>query len=1020
MATRAVSGQQEGTSPAGSPQNDSSVELEESPEHTQLAQIDQEFQQVRCLGHGAFGSVFLAKKRSGRLVALKFMRFELDGDEEEEEEKFNRELDSVSQLDDDHASSSDENRALSIVFFEDWFTGPGFGCFVMKYADGGTLAQEIESKLDQDPYAERRIAWYALQLSSALAFAHERGVAHHDVKSSNVLIDRSDGGKLLLADFGSAVAPGEESVGFSEIYASPELQAAHARSDYSGLDVEKIDAFGLGCIMYEMLCCKKLVDLTDEQTLAEYINERQSVNAALDLPCLRLPWLPQPNRNNGTDGNSQRHIVGYSDALRNLVKLLLDPMPTERWAPSQIEKPLQEDPRSPLLADTVVAAKTALPGAPVTIDNVQLGMFVQSGPDWTPTETDSYQPENGSIGVVVRLDPDGGYTDVAFPPMSVLEVPKAICCRIGARNKYELRVGPESVAGSETRMANGIVLKGDANTNLSLGQTIYGCFVVVGVHERNNNMVFVAPKVKRVIPPIPVGIPNAPVHLARGVPPRKPIPPPDSWEMNNGVLVEVVDTNERELVLKPFHSIVGGMDTMACRVESIKRVQSAAMWKRYASQRERVAEQNWGIVNEKRLFLGTLTESPIPDLVYSISKYDELFSTTQGFFLVESSASSHQNAYLMPNNGGEIRQLVLSRVALGRVDEREINEPDVPPHELHYHSTCKRGANQSKIYSIRRPSQSFPEYVITYRVLSSSSRRIVRARRQPGQSPGGTVPTTNYFPGGAYGTRPRRSRNSNYRRQHHHTRVLSSPAGSPVNTIRERPTRRVPAVNRQSSLNSNTDDSAATDVAVAGRRQSQRVHQQQYSSNVQFEQRRVPNVEQQSATESNRSGSNRSNMGGHEHTIRNTRHRARIPQSSLASSQHTSPLLDSPRASRTVQRTPTHASSRRPAGGQVARSGRVSDEANTLVKEMDSLLVREKSPASKQASSSPSESSANTKMCVICWENPVSHILVPCGHPCLCQTCATSKTLKKLRYKCPECRGKIRESVKFYGRVVED
>ena len=46
-------------------------------------------------------------------------------------------------------------------------------------------------------------------------------MAHHDVKSSNILIDASAGGKLLLADFGTALKPGEETVGFTRSYASP-------------------------------------------------------------------------------------------------------------------------------------------------------------------------------------------------------------------------------------------------------------------------------------------------------------------------------------------------------------------------------------------------------------------------------------------------------------------------------------------------------------------------------------------------------------------------------------------------------------------------------------------------------------------------------------------------------------------------------------------------------------------------------------------------------------------------------
>jgi hypothetical protein len=58
------------------------------------------------------------------------------------------------------------------------------------------------------------------------------------------------------------------------------------------------------------------------------------------------------------------------------------------------------------------------------------------------------------------------------------------------------------------------------------------------------------------------------------------------------------------------------------------------------------------------------------------------------------------------------------------------------------------------------------------------------------------------------------------------------------------------------------------------------------------------------------------------------------------------------------------------------------------------------------------------KVCVVCLERPVCRLLVPCGHPCLCQVCSTEQGLKKLRHKCPECRSAIRETVVFYGKVM--
>jgi len=76
--------------------------------------------------------------------------------------------------------------------------------------------------------------------------------------------------------------------------------------------------------------------------------------------------------------------------------------------------------------------------------------------------------------------------------------------------------------------------------------------------------------------------------------------------------------------------------------------------------------------------------------------------------------------------------------------------------------------------------------------------------------------------------------------------------------------------------------------------------------------------------------------------------------------------------------------------------------------------------AASATAESKNDSSSNTKLCVICWDRPVSYILIPCGHPCLCDVCATNKSIEKLKRKCPQCRGQIKRVNRFYGRVVED
>ena len=62
----------------------------------------------------------------------------------------------------------------------------------------------------------------------------------------------------------------------------------------------------------------------------------------------------------------------------------------------------------------------------------------------------------------------------------------------------------------------------------------------------------------------------------------------------------------------------------------------------------------------------------------------------------------------------------------------------------------------------------------------------------------------------------------------------------------------------------------------------------------------------------------------------------------------------------------------------------------------------------------------STKSCVVCLEEDVNHVIIPCGHICLCQKCAKSNVLRKMNKRCPECRGKMEKVYRVYGRIVEN
>ena len=58
------------------------------------------------------------------------------------------------------------------------------------------------------------------------------------------------------------------------------------------------------------------------------------------------------------------------------------------------------------------------------------------------------------------------------------------------------------------------------------------------------------------------------------------------------------------------------------------------------------------------------------------------------------------------------------------------------------------------------------------------------------------------------------------------------------------------------------------------------------------------------------------------------------------------------------------------------------------------------------ASSSTEDDEGNTTgYCILCWDGIANHVLIPCGHICLCQKCSNSpEALHSLKMACPVCK----------------
>ncbi|MEA3247385.1 MAG: serine/threonine-protein kinase, partial [Gemmatimonadota bacterium] len=196
----------------------------------------------REIGRGGMGIVFLARDvRLKRRVAVKLLPPELSF-RSEIRSRFLREAETAAQL---------SHPCIVPIYSVD--ERQGLVYFVMAYVDGDNLAKRIHDRGALHPDEVRRIV---RDVADALAYAHDRGVVHRDIKPDNILLD-SDSGRPMVTDFGiaRAVTEGGESrltatgiaIG-TPAFMSPEQSAGDRALD------GRSDLYSLGVVAYQMLC----------------------------------------------------------------------------------------------------------------------------------------------------------------------------------------------------------------------------------------------------------------------------------------------------------------------------------------------------------------------------------------------------------------------------------------------------------------------------------------------------------------------------------------------------------------------------------------------------------------------------------------------------------------------------------------------------------------------------------------------------------------------------------------------
>jgi WD40 repeat protein len=196
------------------------------------------FRVVSVLGQGTFGTVYRAfDPLLDREVALKVPRFV---DDPALYERFLREAKAAARL-----------RHPNIVAVFESGQAAGNPYIASEFVNGVPLSVLLR----QQQLPTRTAVDWVRQIAEAVAYAHDEGIVHRDIKPTNIMVNRA--GRPQITDFGLAKRAAEEAayrtiegqiVG-TPAYMSPE----QARGETTEIGPHS-DQYSVGVVLYEMLC----------------------------------------------------------------------------------------------------------------------------------------------------------------------------------------------------------------------------------------------------------------------------------------------------------------------------------------------------------------------------------------------------------------------------------------------------------------------------------------------------------------------------------------------------------------------------------------------------------------------------------------------------------------------------------------------------------------------------------------------------------------------------------------------
>jgi serine/threonine protein kinase len=307
------------------PRDDATGTSPDAPPLILLGERLGRYQIASKIGTGGQGDVYRARDTQlGRDVALKLLRHS-DADLLD---RFARE---------GSFGASVEHPNICHIF--DAGTISGIHFIAMALIDGQTIQQRLN---EDGPFEPHDAAQLVRDIATALSHVHAAGIVHRDIKSGNIMIDRS--GVPILMDFGLARSASHsqgmtttDDFGGTLAFMSPEQASGYAPDHRS-------DIYSVGVVLYQMLTGEVPFSLLPAEFFKQIGKSspnprkiRPELDPDLDTIC-RVAMAPQP-------ADRYQSADEMSDALARYLKgrpQVIQPAPSRRL-------------RSSLLATTCMA-----------------------------------------------------------------------------------------------------------------------------------------------------------------------------------------------------------------------------------------------------------------------------------------------------------------------------------------------------------------------------------------------------------------------------------------------------------------------------------------------------------------------------------------------------------------------------------------------------------------------------------------------------------------------------------------